>query len=180
VVIGGGLTGSDVEQYYLRLGYEVHFIISGTIPGEPPAWGTNDPVAKTRLQIAMESENPNLIPQATVTAIEGKDSLLQVTLSVKGVPKTITAGRVSIARGFTGVRLEAAERLGVTYTDDDRIIVSSNGSTDVPFVYACGDGVAGQPNVLVHAVAGGQTAARSLHDQLMGTVTVDPSAPPWI
>jgi glutamate synthase (NADPH/NADH) small chain len=116
-------------------------------------------------------ENSGRVKEIHTTRIEwGKNEKGQfVPKPIPGSEKAWPAQLVLLAMGFLGPEADLLSKLGVE-RDERSNIKAEHGrfSTNVPGVYACGDGRRGQ-SLVVWAINEGRGAAREVDRFLMGS-----------
>jgi glutamate synthase (NADPH/NADH) small chain len=196
IVIGGGDTGTDCVGTALRQGAKsvIQFEILPRPPEKRaadnpwPQWPKvykmdygqeeaaavfgEDPrqylISTTRF---VPGENSGRVKEIHTTRIEwGKNEKGQfVPKPIPGSEKAWPAQLVLLAMGFLGPEADLLSKLGVE-RDERSNIKAEHGrfSTNVPGVYACGDGRRGQ-SLVVWAINEGRGAAREVDRFLMGS-----------
>jgi glutamate synthase (NADPH/NADH) small chain len=168
VVVGGGNTALDACRELAQLGVaEVRLVYRRTeaeMKGYRHEWR------------AARNEGVALVPEAVVTEVvreDGRPALVRLVRARDGKPTgeplpPLPVDLVVVAIGQAGLRRLVAEFPGVEMDRAERIVADAGtGRTGNPRVWAGGDARNGGREV-VHAVAEGQRAARSIHGVLSG------------
>jgi pyruvate/2-oxoglutarate dehydrogenase complex dihydrolipoamide dehydrogenase (E3) component len=140
VVIGGGPTGLELGQAFLRLGSRV------TVIEAAKALGREDPELSDPVLRQLRAEGLEIREHATIERVGGGTRLVDVHLLEDGRTSVVQGTHVLVAAGrrpnISGLNLEAA---AIAY-DERGIVVSKGLATSNRRVYAIGD-VTGAPQL---------------------------------
>jgi pyruvate/2-oxoglutarate dehydrogenase complex dihydrolipoamide dehydrogenase (E3) component len=157
IVLGGGYVGSELGQFYARIGVPTTIIIRSDhlLTGEDTDVGTALTEYFREEGIAVETN-------ARVSHVSrGDDGLKVVHFVQNGVERTLAAHEIFYALGrvpnVAGLDLEAA---GVTYHAITGIAVDDTMRTSQPHIFAVGD-VTGDFALVHIAIQQGELAARN-------------------
>jgi pyruvate/2-oxoglutarate dehydrogenase complex dihydrolipoamide dehydrogenase (E3) component len=157
VVLGGGYVGSELGQFYARIGVPTTIVIRSTqlLTDEDPDIGEG-------LTEYFRAEGIAVETQARVTRVSRRDDGLKVVHYIQdGVEKTVAAHEIFYALGriptVAGLNLEAA---GVTYHAMTGIAIDDTLRTSRQHIFAVGD-VTGRFALVHIAIQQGELAARN-------------------
>lgn len=153
IVVGGGVTGSEIIYLYNQLGTEVTVVTD--IPELLPRADTD---ISRALETVLKERNVTFQKNTAATAITNEGDSVTVSLDSG---KELTAEYAFVAIG----RKPDVNRLGLDQTDielssEQGIRIRETGQTPVDHIYAAGD-VTGAPMVANRAMAQGRIAARN-------------------
>ena len=185
VVIGGGDTGSDCVGTSIRQGAKSVTQIE-IMPKPPETRSEHTPWPQWPYQLRTSSSHKEgckrmwNIKTLEFTGQSGnlkKIRTVQVEWSfdengrpsgmkdVPGSESVIKADLVFLAMGFTGVKAELAENLGVKLDNRGNISVNDKGMTSRKGVFAAGDAASGA-SLVVRAISAGRKLAENINEYL--------------
>lgn len=171
IVIGGGPTGLELGQAYLRLGSRV------TVIEAAKALGRDDPELSELVARQLRAEGLEIREAATVVRVGGGTRLLDVHLLEDGRGSVIQGTHLLIAAGrrpnVSGLNLEAA---AIAY-DERGIKVNKGLVTSNSRVFAIGDVIGGPSFAHVASLHAGIVVRRAL---FRWPATFDSSVVPWV
>lgn len=174
-VVGGGNTAMDAARTALRLGAGKVMVLYRRTRAEMPAeeveiieaeeegiefrflvapleiLGRDGKASAIRLQ-KMELGEPDASGRRSPVPVPGAEEILEVDTIISAIGQKVNP------EGLNGLTLS---RWGSIEADKDTL------ATNIPGVFAGGDGVTG-PQIAIDAIAQGGRAARSIHDYLNG------------
>jgi pyruvate/2-oxoglutarate dehydrogenase complex dihydrolipoamide dehydrogenase (E3) component len=171
IVIGGGPSGLELAQAYLRLGSRV------TVIEAAKALSRDDPELSELVVKRLAAEGLDIREGARVESIVGGTRLIDVHLAGIGGPALVQGTHLLLAAGrrpnIASLNLEAA---GVRY-DERGIKVNAGLKTSNRRVYAIGDAIDGPQLTHVANYHAGIVVRRAL---LRVPARVDDSLIPWV
>ncbi|HEY3756467.1 MAG TPA: FAD-dependent oxidoreductase [Opitutaceae bacterium] len=155
IVLGGGLVGVELAQYFARMGTSVAIVQRG-----PQLLRGHSPESAEVVAAALREEGVGLYCGAALERVDWKRRGFEVVFKQGTRRLRLRAGRClnALGRHAATSRLNLAAA-GVTAGDDGQIDINRHQQTSVPHIYAAGD--CSGPVEIVHiAVQQGELAAR--------------------
>lgn len=155
IVLGGGLVGVELAQYFARMGTSVAIVQRG-----PHLLRGHSPESADVVAGALRAEGVSIYSGTTLERVDWKRRGFEVQFKQGNRRWRLRAGRCLNALGrhasTAGLNLAAA---GVAVQGDGQIDINRHQQTNVPHIYAAGD--CSGPVEIVHiAVLQGELAAR--------------------
>lgn len=155
IVLGGGVIGCELGQFYGRIGVRTTILQRG-----PHVLSQEDRDVAESLQDALRAEGIEVVPCARMLGVTREGGRKIVHADCNGTRLQYAAEELLVATGrhpaIGGLNLEAA---GVRYTPQG-IPVDAHLRTNVPHIYAAGD-AQGKVQIVHYAIQQAEVAARN-------------------
>lgn len=171
VVIGGGNAAIDAARTALRLGAEAVTVVYRRTRQEMPALAEEVQAAEAEgiefrflaapLCIRGDERGVQGLACQVMRLGEFDSSGRRQPVPVDGPPLELPADMVIAAIGQVPDHGGVLDGLAVGFNRDGTIRANPDGTTNVPFLFACGDAVTG-PATVIQAIAAGQRAAEAI------------------
>jgi pyruvate/2-oxoglutarate dehydrogenase complex dihydrolipoamide dehydrogenase (E3) component len=155
IVLGGGVIGCELGQFYSRIGVPTTIVLRG-----PRLLSKEDDDVGDALAAALATEGVRVETCARLVRVERRGDRKVVHAECAGQARELAAQQILVATGRQpAIRELDLAAAGVAFSERE-VPVDAHLRTNVPHIYAAGD-VVGRVQIVHHAIQQAEVAARN-------------------